>query len=84
MGVVERRHSPAEGLPGSSEERLELLEAEDTVGNAIALATTLVENMCTWWIGTLRERMLVRRTGSMLKQPLLTLADISLSPWPFL
>jgi hypothetical protein len=59
VGVVERRHAPVEGLPGSNEERLELLEAEDTVGNAIALATTLTENLCTWWIGTIRERMLV-------------------------
>ncbi|KNG49257.1 small nucleolar ribonucleoprotein complex subunit [Stemphylium lycopersici] len=58
VGVVERRRSPAEGLPGSSEDRLELLEAEDTVGNAIALATTLTENLCTWWIGAIRERIL--------------------------
>jgi hypothetical protein len=45
-------------LPGSSQARLDLLEAEDTVGNAVALATTLTENLCTWWIGTIRERML--------------------------
>jgi hypothetical protein len=59
VGVVERRHSPAEGFPGPSEERLELLEAEDTVGNAMALVTTLTENLCTWWVGTIRERILV-------------------------
>ncbi|KAI4951466.1 hypothetical protein J4E91_004176 [Alternaria rosae] len=52
VGVVERRHAPAGAFPGSSHDRLELLEAEDTVGNAIALATTLTENLCTWWIGT--------------------------------
>ncbi|CAG5184009.1 uncharacterized protein ALTATR162_LOCUS10864 [Alternaria atra] len=61
VGVVERRHSPAEGFPGPSEERLELLEAEDTVGNAMALVTTLTENLCTWWVGTIRERILTFR-----------------------
>jgi hypothetical protein len=61
VGVVERRLSPTLGFPGSSQERLELLEAEDTVGNAIALVTTLAENLCTWWIGTIRERILVFR-----------------------
>ncbi|CAI9634890.1 unnamed protein product [Alternaria burnsii] len=61
VGVVERRHSPADAFPGSSVERLELLEAEDTVGNAIALATTLTENLCTWWIGSIRERILTFR-----------------------
>ncbi|KAG9196672.1 hypothetical protein G6011_01793 [Alternaria panax] len=52
VGVVERRHAPADGFPRPSQERLELLEAEDTVGNAVALATTLAENLCTWWIGS--------------------------------
>ncbi|USP79719.1 hypothetical protein yc1106_06993 [Curvularia clavata] len=47
VGVVERRRSPAEGLPGSSQERFQILEAEDTMGNAIALVTTLAENICT-------------------------------------
>ncbi|KAJ6193525.1 hypothetical protein J3E72DRAFT_251964 [Bipolaris maydis] len=61
VGVVERRRSPAEGLPGSSEERLQLLEAEDTMGNAVALATTFAENICTWWIGTIRDRVLTFR-----------------------
>ncbi|KAI4928515.1 hypothetical protein J4E85_005132 [Alternaria conjuncta] len=60
VGVVERRHAPAGAFPRASHDRLELLEAEDTVGNAIALATTLTENLCTWWIGTLRERILAR------------------------
>ncbi|EUC38606.1 hypothetical protein COCCADRAFT_32265 [Bipolaris zeicola 26-R-13] len=61
VGVVERRRSPAEGLPGSSEERIQLLEAEDTMGNAVALATTFAENICTWWIGTIRDRLLTFR-----------------------
>ncbi|KAL1793049.1 hypothetical protein ACET3X_008031 [Alternaria dauci] len=30
VGVVERRHSPAHAFPASTQERLELLEAEDT------------------------------------------------------
>ncbi|KAF1845662.1 uncharacterized protein K460DRAFT_405905 [Cucurbitaria berberidis CBS 394.84] len=61
VGVVERRRPPYEGLPGSYEERLDLLDAEDTVGNAIALTTTLTENLCTWWIGTIRDRILTFR-----------------------
>ncbi|KAF2630762.1 hypothetical protein BU25DRAFT_455836 [Macroventuria anomochaeta] len=61
VGVVERRRSPSEGLPGSYEERLEELESEETVGNALALASTVVENLCTWWIGTIRDRVLTFR-----------------------
>ncbi|KAH7391947.1 hypothetical protein BKA66DRAFT_510513 [Pyrenochaeta sp. MPI-SDFR-AT-0127] len=61
VGVVERRRSPSEGLPGSNEEHLDLLEAEDNVGNAIHLASTLTENLCTWWIGILRDRLLTFR-----------------------
>jgi len=60
VGVVERRRSSSHGLPGSTEERFELLEAEDTVGNAVALLTTLCENVCTWWIGIVGDRILVR------------------------
>ena len=59
VGVLEKRRSPAEGLPGPNDERLEPLEMEDTVGNAVALTTTLTENLCTWWLGAIRERILV-------------------------
>ena len=82
VGVVERRRSPAEGLPGSSEERLQLLEAEDTMGNAVALATTFAENICTWWIGTIGDRVLVRSIRSVCNRPLLTTTYISISSWP--
>ncbi|RMZ73924.1 small nucleolar ribonucleo complex subunit [Pyrenophora seminiperda CCB06] len=58
VGVVERRRSSSHGLPASSEQRFELLEAEDTVGNAVALVTTFTENLCTWWIGTIGDRIL--------------------------
>ncbi|KAI8936052.1 hypothetical protein NX059_007553 [Plenodomus lindquistii] len=44
VGVVQRRRSPADGLPGSYEERLELLEAEDSVGNFLSVTTELTEN----------------------------------------
>lgn len=60
VGVVEWRRLPTPALPGSYDERLEGLEAEDTAGNAIALASTLIENICTWWIGAIRNRILVR------------------------
>ena len=59
VGAVERKRSPSEGLFGPNEERLEPLEAEDTVGNAIGFTTMLIENLCTWWIGNIRERILV-------------------------
>jgi hypothetical protein len=61
VGVVQRRRSPAEGLPGSYEERLDELESEETVGNALALTSTVVENLCTWWIGSIRDRLLTFR-----------------------
>lgn len=68
VGVVERRRSSSHGLPGSSEERFELLEAEDTVGNAVALVTTLTENLCTWWIGTVGDRILVRTLSNSMDE----------------
>ncbi|KAH6612616.1 hypothetical protein C7974DRAFT_81450 [Boeremia exigua] len=61
VGVVERRRSHPEALPGAYEERLKELEVEDTVGNALALTSTVVENLCTWWIGTIRDRILTFR-----------------------
>ncbi|KZM23125.1 uncharacterized protein EKO05_0008273 [Ascochyta rabiei] len=61
VGVVERRRSPSEALPGSYGERLEELESEETAGNTLALASTVVENLCTWWIGTIRDRILTFR-----------------------
>ena len=61
VGVVERRRSPSVGLSGSYEERLEGLESEETAGNALALTSTVVENLCTWWIGTIRDRVLTFR-----------------------
>lgn len=57
VGVVERQ-PPHAGLSGS-EERLDRLDAEDTAGNAIAITTTLSENLCTWWIGSIRARLTV-------------------------
>ncbi|KAF1965038.1 hypothetical protein BU23DRAFT_490949 [Bimuria novae-zelandiae CBS 107.79] len=61
IGVVERRRSPSQSLPGSYEERLRELEEEDTVGHAVAITSTLTENACTWWVGSIRERLLTFR-----------------------
>jgi hypothetical protein len=61
IGVVERRRSPSQHLPGAYKERLQLLDDEDTAGNAINIASTLSETVCTWWIGSLRDRICVRR-----------------------
>ncbi|KAF2134237.1 hypothetical protein P153DRAFT_280785 [Dothidotthia symphoricarpi CBS 119687] len=61
VGVVEWRRLPTPGPPGSYEERLEGLEAEDTAGNAFALISTLAENVCTWWMGAVRYRILTFR-----------------------
>ncbi|KAF2441106.1 hypothetical protein P171DRAFT_499068 [Karstenula rhodostoma CBS 690.94] len=58
IGVVERRRSPSQSLPGSYEERLRALEDEDTAGHSLAITSTLTENLCTWWVGSLRERLL--------------------------
>jgi hypothetical protein len=60
VGVVERRRSPSERRSGAYEQRLDALDVEDTAGNALAVAVTLAENGCTWWIGTIRDRLLVR------------------------
>ncbi|KAJ8113672.1 hypothetical protein OPT61_g4242 [Boeremia exigua] len=61
VGVVERRRSPSEALPGSYEDRIEELESEETIGNALALTCTVLENLCTWWIGSIRDRVLAFR-----------------------
>lgn len=61
VGVVERRRSPSEAVHGSYEERLEELESEETIGNALALTSTVLENLCTWWIGSIRDRVLTFR-----------------------
>ncbi|KAF9730549.1 hypothetical protein PMIN06_006580 [Paraphaeosphaeria minitans] len=61
IGVVERRRSPSQGLPGSYEERLRTLEDEDNVGHSLAITSSLSENLCTWWVGSLRERLLTFR-----------------------
>lgn len=60
VGVVERRQSPDDGLPGSYEERLDELDVEDTIGLVLGATFTLSQNLCTWWIGTIRDRILVR------------------------
>ncbi|ORY12148.1 hypothetical protein BCR34DRAFT_624494 [Clohesyomyces aquaticus] len=66
IGVVERRRSPSDDLPGAYEERLERLESEDSAGNMIALASTLAENLCSWWLGSLRDRIMTFRMGTRL------------------
>ena len=66
VGVVERRRSPSEALPGSYEERLDELESEETIGNAVALTSTVLENLCTWWIGSIRDRLLTFRVPNAL------------------
>jgi hypothetical protein len=60
VGVVERRRSPSEGLPGSYEQRLDELDVEDTIGNALVVTVMVTEHLCTWWIGNIRDRLLVR------------------------
>ncbi|KAL6709674.1 hypothetical protein ACN47E_001102 [Coniothyrium glycines] len=61
VGVVQRRRLPSTGLPGSYNAHLDVLETEDTAGNVIALTSTIAENLCTWWIGSIRERVLTFR-----------------------
>ncbi|KAF2265636.1 hypothetical protein CC78DRAFT_543159 [Lojkania enalia] len=58
IGLLERRRPPTEDLPGAYEQRLEEIENEDSAGNAMALSATLTGNLCTWWIGSLRDRIL--------------------------
>ncbi|KAF1996113.1 hypothetical protein P154DRAFT_444088 [Amniculicola lignicola CBS 123094] len=61
IGVVERRRSPSDDLPGTYEDRLEELENEDSAGNTVALMSTLAQNVCTWWIGSIRQRVMIFR-----------------------
>ncbi|KAF2201857.1 hypothetical protein GQ43DRAFT_414941 [Delitschia confertaspora ATCC 74209] len=61
IGVVIPYEDPSEEPAETIEERrqrVEKLEEEDRVGGTVALSTTLVENICTWWIGSLRDRVL--------------------------
>ena len=62
IGVIERRPSPSQDLPGSYDEHIRLLEEEDFAGSSIGFFTTLAENLCMWWLGSLRARLLVSRT----------------------
>lgn len=82
IGVVERRRSPPHDLAGFNVARSQELDDEEMVGNVIALAATVTENVCTWWIGSLRDRILVRLLlweNVHLSYPFLMLPDIPLS-----
>ena len=59
--MVERRRSPSQSLPGSYEDRLRELEEEATVGLTLGITTNLTENVCTWWVGSIRQRLLTFR-----------------------
>jgi hypothetical protein len=59
IGVVERRHSPSQELPASYEEHLQQLDDEEQAGNGRDLVSILSKSVCTWWIGSLRERIYV-------------------------
>jgi len=64
VGVVERQQ-PSVGPSGHDEH--EMLDAENTAGNAIAVAATLGENLCTWWVGSIRARVMVMFTMECLR-----------------
>lgn len=66
VGVVERRRSPADDLPGSYEERLDELDVEDTVGGVLGSVSAVSQQLCTWWVGSIRDRVLVCCTWSSL------------------
>lgn len=59
VGVVQRRAAPEDGLPGSYQERMELLEDEDGIGHFLSLTSKFTEEMCTWWIRSIRARVMV-------------------------
>ncbi|KAF1949405.1 hypothetical protein CC80DRAFT_429231 [Byssothecium circinans] len=59
IGVVERRRSLFDHLPGSYADRLAQKEDEDLAGHSIMMTTSLARNLSTWWIGSLRARVLV-------------------------
>ncbi|KAF2499220.1 hypothetical protein BU16DRAFT_614675 [Lophium mytilinum] len=62
IGVVERR-----ALPMSEEDVqllcrkidiLDTMESENNAGDLVAAVSTLADVLCTWWIGSLRDRIL--------------------------
>lgn len=60
--VVDRKPPPSsEQLQHINQrvEKLDKLEVEDTVGNVVALFFAISEYACGWWIGCLRDRILV-------------------------
>jgi len=57
VGVVERRRRSS--LLRALEPRQAAVDAEDSAGNALGLTVTVVENASTWWIGVIRDRLLV-------------------------
>ncbi|KAF2645457.1 hypothetical protein P280DRAFT_417228 [Massarina eburnea CBS 473.64] len=74
IGVVERR-SPSQDLPGSYAERLEEEQEEDGAGDTLGNTSRAACEVCTWWVGSLRYRVLVFRFGA------LPLAQIAVDEW---
>ncbi|OCK74708.1 hypothetical protein K432DRAFT_363251 [Lepidopterella palustris CBS 459.81] len=66
IGVVERRPSPPSEMSlqylNERKEKLEMLEAEDSVGNSIAIVSALSKYVSTWWIDCLRDGLLTFNT----------------------
>ncbi|KAF2730411.1 hypothetical protein EJ04DRAFT_473792 [Polyplosphaeria fusca] len=64
IGVVEvvaRRRLPSEDLPGAFDERMKELEHEQSMGDWITRGSVFGGSLCTWWIGSLRDRLLTFR-----------------------
>jgi hypothetical protein len=61
VGVVQRRPSPSDGLPGSYKDRLDQLDLEDNFGDVLRLAFTILQGF-TFWTRIVRDRILVRST----------------------
>ena len=60
IGFLERRQSSSQDLPGPYEERLSLLETEHSVGEAIGQVSRPVMKVSTWWVASIKDRIIVR------------------------
>ncbi|KAL5121821.1 hypothetical protein ACEQ8H_000036 [Pleosporales sp. CAS-2024a] len=79
VGVVERRPSPNQAIPGSYEARLDALDVEDSIGLVLGATFTLSQHLCTWWIGTLRDRILTFRYHDAMPLALIFALEQSIS-----
>jgi hypothetical protein len=66
FGAVKRRRPPSEDLPGEYDETLKQEEREEWAGDIICRTFFWADKICTWWIVSLAQRVLMFRLPNAL------------------